>query len=315
MARAADWSFESEPGPHRRREDHAHHVSAGLFVPSGKASYPSVAYQLGGAGHGRRRADSSRWWCRRCPTAAAASTRRCWWCAASWASPRCSASTARRAWPRSGFGTETIPQVRKIVGPGSPPVACAQVEMQRYGVATMMILGPTESVVIADDTRRPAPGRGRPVERGRARHRLAVLLITTSVALADAVDERARTRNWPTLPPARAEAARAALGANGGCVFVGDLGEAAEVANRWAPEHLQVAVGRRGGGRAARPAGQRRRDPHRPAHAVQRRQLRHRLPGQPAHRRLRARQQWHHRRHVPEAHRGRPRRCRGAARG
>ena len=51
-----------------------------------------------------------------------------------------------------GFGTATIPAVRKIVGPGSPPVACAQVEMQRYGVATMMILGPTESIVIADDS-------------------------------------------------------------------------------------------------------------------------------------------------------------------
>jgi histidinol dehydrogenase len=44
------------------------------------------------------------------------------------------------------------------------------------------------------------------------------------------------------LPAQRAEAARAALGVNGGCVLVRDLAEAAEVANRWAPEHLQVAV-------------------------------------------------------------------------
>ena len=55
-----------------------------------------------------------------------------------------------------GFGTETIPPVRKVVGPGSPAVTVAQVEMQRHGVATMMLLGPTESVV---HRRRHAPTR------------------------------------------------------------------------------------------------------------------------------------------------------------
>ena len=45
--------------------------------------------------------------------------------------------------------------MRKIVGPGSPAVTLTQVEMQRHGVATMMLLGPTESVVIADDTADP----------------------------------------------------------------------------------------------------------------------------------------------------------------
>ena len=55
-----------------------------------------------------------------------------------------------------GFGTESIPRVRKVVGPGSPAVTCAQVEMQRHGVATMMLLGPTESLV---DRRRRRPTR------------------------------------------------------------------------------------------------------------------------------------------------------------
>ena len=54
-----------------------------------------------------------------------------------------------------GFGTERIPKVVKVVGPGSWPVTCAQVEMQRWGTATMMALGPTESVVIADDSADP----------------------------------------------------------------------------------------------------------------------------------------------------------------
>ena len=170
MARAADWSFESEPGL-QVGEKVTPISSAGLFVPSGKASYPSVAYQLGVpamvAGvpevalvvpplpDGSGRIDPAVLVvCRKLglrdvfrvngPAGVAA----------------------------LGFGTASIPQVRKIVGPGSPPVACAQVEMQRYGVATMMILGPTESVVIADDSADPAPRRRRPAQRGRARHRL-----------------------------------------------------------------------------------------------------------------------------------------------
>ncbi|MCB0985717.1 MAG: histidinol dehydrogenase, partial [Ilumatobacter sp.] len=69
----------------------------------------------------------------------------------------------------------------------------------------------------------------------------AVLLVTPSAALADAVDRELEAQ-LAVLPTARAEAARAALGANGGCVFTADLAEAAEVANRWAPEHLQLAV-------------------------------------------------------------------------
>ena len=54
-----------------------------------------------------------------------------------------------------GFGTESIPQVRMVVGPGSPAVTLAQIEMQRHGVTTMMLLGPTESVVIADGSADP----------------------------------------------------------------------------------------------------------------------------------------------------------------
>jgi histidinol dehydrogenase len=68
-----------------------------------------------------------------------------------------------------------------------------------------------------------------------------VLLVTTSSWFADAVDA-ALEPQLAALPAARAQAARAALGLNGGCVLAHDLGEAAEVANRWAPEHLQVAV-------------------------------------------------------------------------
>ena len=239
MRRLADWSFDSEPGL-SVGEKITPITSAGLFVPSGKASYPSVAYQLAvpatvagvpqlalvvppmPAGGGTidpavlvvcRKLGIHNVFRVNGPAGVAA----------------------------LGFGTESIPQVRKIVGPGSPPVACAQVEMQRYGVATMMILGPTESLVIADDSadaRYLAADLLNEAEHGTDS---SVLLVTASGKLRDTVDSELE-RQLADLPAARAEAARSALGINGGCVIVADLAAAAEVANRWAPEHLQVAV-------------------------------------------------------------------------
>ncbi|MEY2626538.1 MAG: histidinol dehydrogenase, partial [Actinomycetota bacterium] len=69
----------------------------------------------------------------------------------------------------------------------------------------------------------------------------SVVLVTTSSHLVSAVD-RELEQQVAELPPARAEAARASLGPNGGAVLVASLDEAAEVANLYAPEHLQVAV-------------------------------------------------------------------------
>lgn len=239
MARAADWSFASEPGL-TVGEKITPITSAGLFVPSGKASYPSVAYQLavpatvagvptlalvvppmpGGSG--------------RIDPAVLAVCRKL-------GVEHVFRVNGPAGVAALGFGTDTIPQVRKIVGPGSPPVACAQVEMQRYGVATMMILGPTESMVIADDSADPRLAAADLLNEAEHGTDSTVLLVTTSGVFADAVD-RELEQQLAQLPAARAEAARAALGRNGGCVMVADLAEAAEVANRWAPEHLQVVI-------------------------------------------------------------------------
>ena len=239
VARASDWSFESEPGLFVG-EKITPITSAGLFVPSGKASYPSVAYQLGvpavvaGVADialvvppipgGRGEVDPAVLTvCRKLgidqvfrvngPAGIAA----------------------------LGFGTETIPKVRKVVGPGSPAVTCAQVEMQRHGVATMMLLGPTESVVIADASADPVRLAADLLIEAEHGTDSAVVLLTTSADLADAVDAEL-VRQLVALPGPRADAARASLGANGGCVLVADLAEAAEVSNAFAPEHLQLAV-------------------------------------------------------------------------
>ena len=239
MEQAADWSIESEPGL-SVGEKITPITSAGLFTPSGKASYPSVAYQLavpavvagvpsialvvppvpGGTGEVDPAVLVV---CRKLGIA----------------------DVFRVNGPAGiaalGFGTDTIPKVRKIVGPGSPAVTIAQVEIQRHGVATMMLLGPTESLVIADDTADPALLAADLLIEAEHGTDSTVVLLTDSDALADAVDAELE-RQLAGLADVRATAARASLGPNGGCVLVDSLDVAVGIANEFAPEHLQVAV-------------------------------------------------------------------------
>jgi histidinol dehydrogenase len=237
--RTADWSIEIEPGL-TAGEKVTPISSVGLFVPSGKASYPSVAYQLavpavvagvpnislivppvpGGKGEVDpavlvvcRLLGITNVFRVNGPAGIAA----------------------------LGFGTNTIPQVRKVVGPGSPAVTLAQVEMQRHGLATMMLLGPTESLVIADGTANVELLAADLLIEAEHGTDSSVVLVATSVDLINAVDAELE-RQLSDLPEVRATAARASLGVNGGAVLVSSLAEAAEVANMYAPEHLQIAV-------------------------------------------------------------------------
>jgi histidinol dehydrogenase len=239
MEQAHDWSRESEPGLVVGEKITAI-TSAGLFTPSGKASYPSVAYQLavpavvagvpsialvvppvpGGTGEVDPAVLVV---CRKLGIA----------------------DVFRVNGPAGvaalGFGTDTIPQVRKVVGPGSPAVTIAQVEMQRHGLATMMLLGPTESLVIADASADPVLLAADLLIEAEHGTDSTVVLVTDSVALADAVDA-ALEQQLAGLAEVRATAARASLGPNGGCILVDSLDVAVGVANEFAPEHLQVAV-------------------------------------------------------------------------
>ena len=239
VAHSTSWSHESEPGLIVGEKITAI-SSAGLFTPSGKASYPSVTYQLavpaivagvpeiavvvppmpGGSGE----VD---------PAVLVV----------------CRTLVIRNVFRVNGpagiaalgFGTESIPQVRKIVGPGSPAVTIAQVEMQRHGVATMMLLGPTESLVIADDSADPMRVAADLLVEAEHGTDTSVVLVTPSEALAAAVNDELE-QQLADLPEVRATAARAALGPNGGCVLVDDLDTAVAIANAYAPEHLQIAV-------------------------------------------------------------------------
>lgn len=239
LERASDWSIEIEHGL-TAGEKVSPISSVGLFVPSGKASYPSVAYQLGvpavvaSVPHislivppvpgGQGEVDPAVLVvCRHLGIK----------------------NVFRVNGPSGiaalGFGTQTIPKVRKVVGPGSPAVTIAQVEMQRFGLATMMLLGPTESMIVADHTAhvgRLAADLLIEAEHGTDS---SVVLVTTSAELIDAVDAELAIQ-LGDLPEVRATAARASLGPNGGAVLVRTLNEAADVANLYAPEHLQLAV-------------------------------------------------------------------------
>jgi histidinol dehydrogenase len=233
------WSFESEPGL-VVGEKLSPVSSTGLFCPSGKASYPSVAAQLA------------------TPAVVAGVTE-----IAVVVPPVpgggggvdpavlvvCERLGIRDVFRANGpagiaalgFGTATVPRVRMIVGPGSPAVTCTQVEMQRYGVVTMMVLGPTESLVIADEHADPALLAADLLIEAEHGTDSTVVLVTTSSALRNSTEIELE-RQLEALPTIRADAARSSLGKNGGCVMVDDLETAVAVANRFAPEHLQVAV-------------------------------------------------------------------------
>lgn len=239
LARLGDWEFESEPGL-IVGEKVTPIASAGLFCPSGKASYPSVLAQLGGPAvvAGVREIAVV------VPPKPGSGGR---------IDPVVLAVAAelgiRDVFRVNGpagiaalaFGTETIPRVVKVMGPGSMPVTVAQLEVQRYGTATQMALGPTESLVIADDSADPRLLAADLLTEAEHGTDSCTLLVTTSEALA-AATESALGEQLADLPTARAEAARASLGANGGCVVVENYVQATEVANAFAPEHLQVVV-------------------------------------------------------------------------
>lgn len=239
LAARGDWSFESEPGL-TVGEKVSPIASAGLFVPSGKGSYPSVLVQLGtpavvagvpqiavvvppvpgSAGE----VDPAV-----LVVAAELGIREVF---------RCNGPAGVAA---LAFGTESVPRVRKIVGPGSPAVTCAQIEVQRYGTVTNMLLGPSESLIIADDSADPRLLAADLLNEAEHGPDSASVLVTDSEPLLAAAQQQVAGQ-LAALPQPRQGYAATALGVNGGAILVRDLAEAAEVANAYAPEHMQIAV-------------------------------------------------------------------------
>jgi len=139
------------------------------------------------------------------------------------------------------FGTETIPKVVKVVGPGSPAVVCAQIEVQRYGCSTMMLLGPSESLILADGSADPVRLAADLLNEAEHGTDSSSVLVLTDASLLNSIRAELE-RQILVLPDRRREAAAASLGRNGGCVVVSSELEAAEVANAYGPEHMQIAT-------------------------------------------------------------------------
>lgn len=136
------------------------------------------------------------------------------------------------------YGTETVPRVDKIVGPGNPFVSAAK----RYvfgAVAIDQIAGPTETVVIADMSADPACAAADLIAQAEHGETSSAILLATDARIARAVDAEVM-RQLADLP--RADVVRAALDATGGAVIVPSIEHAIELANEYAPEHLCLLV-------------------------------------------------------------------------
>jgi histidinol dehydrogenase len=136
------------------------------------------------------------------------------------------------------YGTETVPAVDKIVGAGGLFITLAK----RQVVGTVGIdgfYGPTETMLIADDTANPAWVAADLLAQAEHDVLATPVLLTTSPKLAEAVAAELTTQLGSLT---RAEIAAASLSARGGIVLAADLSEAVELANFYAPEHLCLLV-------------------------------------------------------------------------
>lgn len=136
------------------------------------------------------------------------------------------------------FGTESIPRVDKITGPGNLYVAAAKKEV--YGLVDIdMIAGPSEVLIIADETAIPAYVAADLLAQAEHDPMAAAILLTTSQAVAA---EAAREVEWQLAKLPRRSIAEASWRNNGHIVVLPSLAEAAQWSNEIAPEHLELCV-------------------------------------------------------------------------
>ena len=136
------------------------------------------------------------------------------------------------------YGTESVPQVDKIVGPGNAFVA--EAKKQVFGqVAIDMIAGPSEILVVADATAKPENVAADLLSQAEHDKLASAVLVTDSMALANAVSAELE-KQIPLLE--RAEIARESIDNNGKIIVADTLYAAIEISNELAPEHLELCV-------------------------------------------------------------------------
>jgi histidinol dehydrogenase len=136
------------------------------------------------------------------------------------------------------FGTATVPAVDKIVGPGNAYVAAAKRRVfGRVGID--MVAGPSEVLVIADGSAHPDWVAMDLFSQAEHDEIAQAILLSPDARLVEAVAQSMR-RQIERMP--RRAIIEASLRARGALIEVRDLDEAAQIANRIAPEHLELAV-------------------------------------------------------------------------
>ena len=136
------------------------------------------------------------------------------------------------------YGTESVPAVYKIVGPGNAFVA--EAKKQVYGKGSIdMIAGPSEILIVADGTCEARVVAADMLSQAEHDRLASAVLVTDSEALANAVSAELE-RQIPLLP--RAEIARESIDVHGKIILTDDLMEAIEISNEIAPEHLELCM-------------------------------------------------------------------------
>lgn len=211
--------------------------SAGLYVPRGKGAFPSIVYML-------------------CIPAKIAGVSRIAVCTPPTEDGGLDAASlvtadicgVRDVYKAGGaqaiaaltYGTETIPKVALVSGPGNTYVAAAK-RVLAHEINPGLPAGPSESIVLADDSADPWNTALDLINEAEHGPDSASLLVTDSPVLARAVAELLPTV-MGKLPPQRREFCEAVLAGYGGIVICRDLAEAIDFCNDYAVEHLLVKV-------------------------------------------------------------------------
>ena len=136
------------------------------------------------------------------------------------------------------YGTESVPKVDKIVGPGNAFVA--EAKKQVFGqVSIDMIAGPSEILIVADGLSNPRHLAADLLSQAEHDKLASAVLVTDSEELACAVQQELEVQ-IPQLE--RADIARASIDRNGKIIVAQDLMQAIDIANEIAPEHLELCV-------------------------------------------------------------------------
>ena len=136
------------------------------------------------------------------------------------------------------YGTETIPKVDKIVGPGNAYVA--EAKKQVFGAVSIdMIAGPSEILIVSDGDSDPRFVAADLLSQAEHDKLASAVLVTDSMELAVAVQRELEVQ-IPQL--ARAEIARASIDNNGKIIVADSLSRVIDIANEIAPEHLELCV-------------------------------------------------------------------------